>query len=124
MTRKLHLSSACHETRPTSAPASPSWASVSRLLVSDHFPVSCLGLPLAVAFQVKVSSSPMRRSIVVSPAGWAVQFPARFPCLAGATTGSGAVDGAGVPDDSDGGENCLTSWAESVSWGARATTCL
>src|SRR5271166_4348173 len=108
MTRKLHLSSACHETRPTSAPASPSWASVSRLLVSDHFPASCLGLPLAVTFQVKVSSSPMRRSIVVSPGGRAIQFPARFPCLAGSAAGDGAVDGAGLPEDSDGGENCLS----------------
>src|SRR5271166_7211807 len=124
MTRKLHLSSACHETRPTSAPASPSCASVSKLLVSDHFPASCLGLPLAVTFQVKVSSSPMRRSIVVSPAGWAVQFPARLLCLAGVVAGGGAVAAAGVSGAVAGGGNCLTSWGGGVSWGARATTSL
>src|SRR5271157_1338099 len=95
MTWKLHWSSACHETRPTSAPASPSCASVSKLLVSDHFPASCLGLPLAVTFQVNVSSSPIRRSIVVSLAGWAVQFPARFPGLAGVVADGGAVVAAG-----------------------------
>ena len=41
------------------------------------FQVSCLGLPLAVTFQVKVSSSPMCRLIVVSPDGWAVRFRSR-----------------------------------------------
>ena len=97
---------------------------MSKLLVSDHFPASCLGLPLAVTFQVNVSSSPIRRSIVVSLAGWAVQFPARFPGLAGVVADGGAVVAAGVSLGAAGGENCLTSWAESVSWGARATTSL
>ena len=89
--------------------------------------MSCLGLPLAVTFQVKVSSSPMRRSIVVS-GRVSGPVPGQFAWLHGPAASAGAAAGAAgagcVSAVAAAGENCLTSWAESVSWGARATTCL
>ena len=61
-----------------------------------------------IIFQVK-DSSPICRSIVVSPAGWAVQFPASFPCVAGVAADAVAGCAVGVSGAVAGGESCLTS---------------
>ena len=89
MTRKLQRFSACQATRPTIALPWPAWARVSTSSARDQVPLIGLGLPWAVTVQVKVLSSPIRRSIVVSWAGCAFQLPVRTPGLTAAPPAAG-----------------------------------
>src|SRR3954452_22572170 len=124
MARKLQRSPACQATWPTRAPPWPDRASVSRSSVCDHLPASRSTLPLESTVHVKDPSSPTFKRMTVSFVGRAAQSPGSLPGLTGAEADAGGGDALGVSGSESGLENCLTSWAESVSWGDRAATCL
>ena len=120
--RKVMWLASFQLTRPTRA-GPLSWASVRMPSPKVDVPVNCCFWPFSVTCQVNAPPGWTVRAIAVSAAGWAFQVPAiDAPC--GGVVSVGAGEATAVAGSSLDGSSCRSSFAESVSLGFSATTCL